>query len=358
MIQSIDELFDSQALPKVLLMFGAEDFLLEESLNKLIKYVNKTEYDSYNFDMLDADETNADTIANICSSFPMMSERRVVIVKRFDKLFTGRAKKTDKNSSIARYLSNPSPTTLLVLVADIDSLAGLASMYSGKQKDKAQKKIDSAKFPFDIILKNHEWIEFPKVYDSQYPGWVARRFKNLGKSISDKAVQLLVAQSAQSLREINNEIEKLVLFTEGKSSISEDDVLAVSGSGRTFNVFELQKSISAKDLNNALIILNNMLANDRQEMLIITMLTRYFTLLWKLIELKAKQLPIQQIASELGVNTFFIDEYMNASRLYSPADINNAFVALCDADLEMKSSYPDPLLSMHRMIIRIIEGNK
>lgn len=347
MIESIDEIIKSGNTPSVLLMFGEEELLIEESLHRLIKHLCPTENDLYNFDSVSADEVTQDVAANICAAFPMMGDRRVVVVKNFDKYFSGRAKKADKASPMTRYILNPSPSTVLILIAELDG-------YSGKQKDKS-KKFESAKPPFNTIFEKHEWIEFSKIYESNYSSWVVQRVKKAGKLISPEAAELLVAQNPPSLRDLSNEIQKLCIYADSKKEISLDDVTAVSGSSRSHNVFELQKAVGDRNLKKSLTILTSMLAHERQEMLIITMLTRYFKIIWKIVEESAKYSQNAQIAGAVGVSPYFVGEYINASKKYRPSEINDVFVSLCEADFLLKSSGGDSLFIMQNLLNKIMK---
>ena len=354
MLNSIDELIKSGKYPSVLLLFGSEDFLMEESLNKLIKNLILSESDSYNFDMLDAEETTGDQIASICSAFPMMSERRVVVVKRFEKLYAGRAKKTDKAAPLTKYIENPSPSTLLILTTELETMAGLAAMMNGKNRDKGLKKIESAKAPYDTIFGKHEWIEFPRVYESNFASWAVQRFKKAGKTIEPEAAELLVAHTVPTLRDLNNEIDKICTFLDAEREVTVEHITQISGVSRNYNVFELQKAIGNRNMKLSMEILENMLANDRQEMLIITVLTKYFITLWKVVEESAKG-DMANLANRLGVNQYFLKDYTEAARRYKPQDISRAFLALETADATLKTSASNPLFIMQNMLLKIID---
>ncbi len=132
----------------------------------------------------------------------------------------------------------------------------------------------------------------------------------------------------------------------------------IAGSNRANSVFELQNSIGRADLKKSLSILYNMLDNQRQEMLIITMLTRYFVAIWKLQEESAKTTNNAILAGKIGVTPFFLKDYTAAAKQFRPHQINNALIALCDADLQLKSTGSDNLLIMQNLITRIITGSR
>ncbi len=360
MSKTVNKIIKSGEYPQVLLLFGEEEFLLEESYHKLVNSLLKESGADYDTEILDAGETGQDRIVDSCSAYPFVSPRRNVIVKNFDKLFSGKvSKKTKESSPIARYFASPQPTTFLLLIANDDKLKGLGAAKEKAASDKnALKKIRSAKFPYNIILENFEAIEFPKVYESRFGDWINSRLKNTGKKISPEALEFLVTNTNPTLRSLNNELEKLLLHIGDRDEIKLDDVKFISGASRDYNVFELQKAVGARNLKRSLEILENMLAADRAEMLIMTIIARYFNILWKLIDIAGSTSNNYEIASKIGVSSYFVGEYMASLKRYSPSEIENALIFLTDADETLKSSSTDPLSVLTNLFVKIMDKHK
>ncbi len=355
MLESVASVIKSKKFPPILLMFGEEEFLLDEAYTLLVAAA--TDDDSmaaFNFDTFDGSELTPDALVEMASAFPMMAERRVVVVKHFDKMNISRAKDAEKKSPLTRYFANPSPTTFLLLLASVPDLNGLKSaMSNSKQQEKAQKKLKAAKFPYNILLDKCEWMEFPKLYERDMPSWVANRFKSLKREIMPDACELLVAQSGESLRDLHNEIQKIITFVPDKPRITRDDIATLIGASKTYNIFELQKSVGAGKLPEAIEIMRRMLAVDRQELLIITMLTRYFLILWKLTDAVQITRNQYELGKSVEISPFFVPEYMAALQIYSPARIERSFFALREADVAVKSSESADIV-LQKMLVKII----
>lgn len=354
MVKTLNEILKNPS--PIIFLFGEEEFLLEEVLEKIINNFC-TDKNNYDFDLLDGAQINESILVDKCSSYPMLNEKRVVVLKNAEKLFTSKSKKPDNNSLFNRYLANPAKTTLLVITAFLDNFSGIGAGISGKNKQKFEKMIENAKFPYNILLTKFDWIEFPKLYDNAIPNWIKERFKSRNKKIDDEAAQLLFAFSNGELRDIANEIEKICLFIEDRKEVTSKDISAVSGNRRLNNVFELQNAIGAKDSAKANEILFNMLSHERQEMLIITMLTRYFIAVWKVQELLDKKRSSKEIAAEISVNEYFVNDYIKPAKLFTKKAIEQAIIYLCDADFELKSSSSNNLLIMQSLIEKIISAN-
>lgn len=356
MINSIETLITTQNFPPVLLMFGEESFLLDEAYNKLIDAAVDKETGAFNFDILEGSDTTPETVVEMSSAFPMMAERRVVVVKHFDKLVTGRGgAKAEQKSPLLSYFTTPSPTTMLILLASVPDLNGITTAQNNpKQKAKAEKKLKSAKFPYKLLLQHAAWMEFPKLYDRDIPSWVATRLKQHKRSITPDACELLIAQVGTSLRDLHNEIEKILIYVRDKAKITRDDVVHLIGSSKTYNIFELQKAVGQRNAARSVEIMQRMLSVDRQELLIITMLTRYFTILWKLCEARLTSRDNFELGRTVGISPFFLPEYLGAAEQYSVRHIENAFRALCDADYAVKTSSGASDIILQKMLLNIM----
>ncbi len=357
MLESIAPLVSAKRFPPVLLMFGEEDFLVEEASTALLEAaVEQNGMESFNFDSIDGTDITPEALVGMASAFPMMAERRVVVVRHFEKMNTGRGKDAEKKSPLSQYFRNPSPTTFLLLIAATDELQGLKSALSNaKQQEKAKKKLAALKFPYNLLIGECEWIEFPKMRDSGLPSWAAERFKRLGREIAPDACELLVAQAGESLRDLHNEIQKIITFAPNKKRLTREDIAEVIGVSKNYNIFELQRTIGERNLSKALEITQRMLVVDRQELMIITMLTRYFTILWKLSELAQQTQSPFEMSKSVGVDQYFIAEYLAALKKYPRNRIETAFYALCEADIAMKStSVEGGDVILQKMLMKII----
>jgi DNA polymerase-3 subunit delta len=341
---SLDTSIKHGKIEPLYFLFGEEEFLIEESLDRIVAAAVDESTRSFNFDLLHGSEATINDVIDRAQSYPLMSERRVVVVKELDRIFSLRGK-PDAASPFARYLANPLPSTTLVMTAATSDFLTKGKSGSG------------AKAPYDAIVGNATSVQFKKIYDRELPSWVASRIKARGKEITPEGVELFVGYTGSALRVLHNEIEKLFTYVEDRKRITVDDVRAVVGTSKTYNVFELQKAVGAKQLELAVEIAVQMLRAGEPEQLILTMLTRYFTILWRLPELRSTTRDQNELARSVGISSFFIAEYLAASAKYSVAQVQNAFEALLHADITLKSTNASPSTVLQMMLVSIIQGD-
>ncbi len=359
MLVPIDDYLKKRTEIPIYLIFGEEEFLIDEALNQIISEISINQDTNYDTDFFDGDDTSLLKIIDVCERYPMVNLSKTVIVKRFDKLFTGRSnKKNDEQIKFLRYLENPLSSTQLILIASIDKIKDLSKFVKNKNlTDSGIAKLKDAKFPFDIILKKHSWVEFPKIYDNDYPLWIEKRIKLKGKIIGKQAAELLSIQVKSTLRDISSEIDKLLLFIDDRTEITDDDIHNLTGTTKEYNVFELQKSIAARDLQKCLTITLKMLEHDRQEMLIIAILNKFFLNVYKLIGLKLIAGDENVIAKEMGMQKWQLQDYLFCSRNYTPQEIEDAIFGIVETDFKLKSGFTDNLALIQNLLINILKKN-
>jgi DNA polymerase-3 subunit delta len=340
MLEHWEERFRKGPLPPVLLLFGEESFLVEEAYRLVRQQVEQQDPIGINVEVVDADDLTPQELAERARAYPAFAPLRGIFVRHAERLL-GRAGAAQ--SALAQYLQQPQPTTVLVFVADAvpESVRGISRhLRNPKQHKKAEQMVRQAPGLWRTLLQDHAWVEFPKLYDREVPSWVAQRARRYGYELTPPALEALVATVGTNLADLVNELEKLAIWanTAGLKTLDAEHVLQVVGLSRTYSVFELQAALAEGAAERALHIAQYLVRSQRQELLILSLLTRYFLMLWKLAD--AEQMPTQtdeSLAALLGVHPFFVAEYRAAYRRFGLPAIERALFALQQAEVALKT---------------------
>jgi len=324
---NLQESLASGKLAPVYLLYGEEDFLVEEATRSVTAAAVPKEAQEFNLDILRGEESDARDIVARASSFPMMADRRAVVVHNVDKLGTRDLE------ILGNYIEQPSNSTCLVLIGG---------------------KIDTRKRPYTIVKRTGIAVEFKPLYEDRVPAWIAARVKKQKHEITQDACRLLAAYVGTSLRELQNELEKIYIYMGSRTSITADDITAVVGMSKELSVFELQKAVGAKDLRRSSEIMERMLDGGGSVPFIIVMLTGYFTSLYRLHDLRRRNASQQEMASEARVSPYFLKEYLDALALFSVHEIERAFEILVGADEQSKTSAADPKQIMLLVLVQLL----
>jgi DNA polymerase-3 subunit delta len=314
----------------VYLLFGEEDYLVEEAAETIIAAALKNADKAFNLDVLRATDADAREIVACASAFPVVSERRVVVVREPEKL-TGRDPEL-----LITYIENPLASTVLLLVS---------------------VKPDFRTKLFATAKSRGVALEFRPLYENRIPGWITEQVQFLGKRIDLQGAKLLAACSAPSLREVRNEIDKLCMYAGERTELTVADVSAVVGMSREFTPFELQKAVGVRDAGRAIAILERLLETGVAIPLIIATLTRFFMTLSKVHDLKRRGSSFGEMAAAVHIPPFFFREIEEAINHQPPESCEQAFLLLAEADERTKSGVADPRLAMQDLVVLLCGEN-
>ncbi len=141
----------------VYLLYGEEDFLIDEMVQSFIKTAVDEGTRGFNLDIVYGSDLEAKDVVALASAYPMMAERRVVVVRDFDRL--------RNNEQLIGYIEQPSETTSLLLLAE---------------------KVDMRRKPYVTLKTKAEIIECRPLYDDRVPDWIISRVKERGKVITSE----------------------------------------------------------------------------------------------------------------------------------------------------------------------------
>lgn len=292
--------------------FGEETFLIDQLQELLIDEALDPSQHDFNLDVVYGSEADASEVLGLCQGFPAGAQRRVVIVREFEKL--------ENNRQFKDYAERPNPQALVLLACSTNP--------------------NLSAHPYRALKENATWSEFRSPYDNEMPGWIQKYVQGRGHDIEPKAVQMLADYVGTDLQRAASEIEKLVTFAGARDRLTADDVLAASGQTREFNVFELQNAIGEGRHADAARIAERLLqqaSDPRSEaIMVVAVLNGYFDKLWKLQKPGVMRQNKYQLAKYVGVNPYFVEEYKHAAQRYDRRSIADAYAALLAADYELK----------------------
>ena len=291
-------------------LMGDEPYYIDNIASYIEKNVLSEEEKGFNQTILYGRDVSVDEIASSAKRFPMMADYQVIIVKEAQDL----SRSIEK---LVSYAENPQPTTILVFCYKY-------------------KKIDKRKKLYKALKKTGILFESKPLYENKVPDWIKKNLHSKGYTISPKAAHLLVEFLGTDLGKINNELEKLALILPKNTQITPNIIEENIGISKDFNNFELQKALGAKDFQKAYRITNYFAQNPKDNSILMTIpiLFRYFSLVLQYHGLKDHN-P-KSVASALGVNPYFVNDYSTAAKNYPMKKVSKIIEVLRDIDAKSK----------------------
>ena len=312
MIQTYNQIIKNLSedkFSKIYLLMGEETFFIKKICqffeNNFIEDQNK----SFNQEIFYGRDISIENIISSCKSFPMMSDKKLVIIKEAQELDIFKRNNDKKNELLINYLSNVNSSTTLIFCLSNKTL---------DKRGKLFKSFNESSCILDSSSKDN------KIYDNQLPKWIESEVYKKKYSISDDALLILTENIGNNLEKIDNALNKIYSNIESKN-ISKDDILNLVGINREYNLFEFQDSLIDRNSLKCGKIMNYFTSNEKKfpiQQLIIYMYGFYS----KLLVVKSKNLSNPDtISSEISVHPYVARSYARAMQNYS---LNELFMII------------------------------
>ena len=312
MIQTYNQIIKNLSedkFSKIYLLMGEETFFIKKICqffeNNFIEDQNK----SFNQEIFYGRDISIENIISSCKSFPMMSDKKLVIIKEAQELDIFKRNNDKKNELLINYLSNVNSSTTLIFCLNNKTL---------DKRGKLFKSFNESSCILDSSSKEN------KIYDNQLPKWIESEVMKKKYFISNDALLILTENIGNDLEKIDNALNKIYSNIESKN-ISKDDILNLVGINREYNLFEFQDSLIDRNSLKCGKIMNYFTSNEKKfpiQQLIIYMYGFYS----KLLVVKSKNLSNPDtISSEISVHPYVARSYARAMQNYT---LNELFMII------------------------------
>lgn len=331
--EDVNQQINQKNFEPIYFLHGAESFYIDKLTDRLEGEILSESEKAFNQSVLYGEDVDFKQVLDHCRQYPMMSERRVVIIRE--------AQSMKDLSKLEPYLSQPTPSTTLVISYKHKKLDGRTS-FAKAIKSKA------------VVM------ESKVLYDNQVEGWIAKLLNSKKIKYEAGVTALLAENLGNDLQKIDREIEKLRTNLKEGEKVGPAMVERYIGISRQYNVFELQKAMSMGDMEKVMKITRYFADNVKEvhPVVIVASLYNYFSRL--LTVGMNKGASDKDLQSKLKLSSaFFIREYKQALRFWNGRKVLNAFEVLSEYDLKLKgvnnrSTNPSEILK--EMMWRLMTG--
>lgn len=319
---ALDQAIGARAFAPAYYFHGDDDFQKEAAARRLVDAVVDPATRDFNLETRRGSDLDAETLASLLGTPPMMADRRMVVVRDVPAL------KKEARAALDAYLASPARDLVLLVMAP------------------AEAKVDSP------LQKRCEAIEFAPPDGSRLQRWIIDHVKTaLGGTITSGAADLLTSAVGNDLPTLATELEKLMSYANG-AAIDDDAVAAIVGIRRGETLGDLLDRISARDAKGALGMLEVVLGQPKTNAVTVVMAlsTQMFGIAFARAALD-RGTPASRIPGELfgflksGGGAYTGRPWGEATAAWSAAvkhwparDLDAALDALLGADIALKES--------------------
>ncbi len=252
-------------------LYGEEEYLAELFIRRLKRALITPDAQGFNIERFDlAGMRWADVIDTARTAPFFFSPWRIVVVKAWEddrerKDSKGRREGSGRLSSldekiIREYFRSPAARTVLVVAVTgrVKKTHPLVRLFVSLPRSKVQSG------------------ELKPLKEGPLHNWMGKQLAALGKSATPAALSRLEEVVGNNLRRIDQELEKIVLYTAERKMIDLDDVYQVCEWTRSFVEWDLSNSLKKGDSRQSLVTLNRAFQEGEKPEHILRILANFF----------------------------------------------------------------------------------
>lgn len=322
-------------------MYGAEDFLMSWAIDLVKeKYVSE-EYRDFDIIDLDGEACAAGDIVAAARSYSMFSDRRVVIVRNFMPLYhKGTKAEAASDEKLIELCREVNDSTVVVYVLESKHEKEMTAF--GKKLMKACNSYD-----------------FARLDKAELAGFINKRLHSAGLLIGRNELQYLIdlsgyyyKDSDYSLYDMNRDLLKITNACEG-DTVGKDLIEELLIGADDKFVFNLIDAITSGNNSKAMEMTTAILQEDDNAMMLLSLITKQFELMYDALELADEGYTISVMAKEIGVNEFRFKKAYQAARRFNRSRIRNILIHLYNLDRDIKMGDIDRDVAMELFVATV-----
>ena len=210
----------------VYVLMGEEPYFIDKIEDLLIKYVLDDAERDFNQTIFYGIDSDPLTVMNTARRFPMMSQRRLVIIKEAQHL--------SKIDMLSHYVKAPVPSTVFAICHKYKKIDGKTSLVNEAKKT-------------GIVF------ESKKIYDNKMPEFIVSFMRQHSIDIDGKNAQIIANYIGNDLNRLEKEVEKLeiVFGNQAVKRVTPEIIETNIGISKDYNSFEFVNAIASKDVLRA-----------------------------------------------------------------------------------------------------------
>lgn len=169
-------------------LHGPEDILKDEAVQAIVDRALDPALRDFNFDQRSAAQLDPEAIFSLCTTLPMMAERRAIVLREVE----GWKRKPRTRAAFLKYLERPAAESVVILVQ------GAAEEAEDKELVRGAYAVACEPLPAARARR-----------------WLLRRAGALGVSLEDAAADHLLLATGNSLGAVAAELQKLAALPAG-----------------------------------------------------------------------------------------------------------------------------------------------
>lgn len=333
----------------LIFLYGADSFRQREYLRELkAKFQREVDQFGMSVEELDGEKLAIAKLSEVSGAVSMFTRKRLIII---DRLF----KQKDEKSfaAISEYLQKQAAGDHIFVLLH---LAEESSFAPGKGE-----KLPKYKQGFyDWCVKQPLSKNFPKFSQSELINWLKKRVETKGGQISNDAVAMLMAYTAEDLWQLDQEIDKLANLKLGQSDnpkegfkIEMADVKLIVQGSFSEHIFALIDAIGERNKSRAIKLFEEELLAGQAPEQILAMILRQYKMILSVRDGLERGINEKELEKEMKMNSYVMRKVSSQAKLYTVATLKTIFANLIKLEQQYKTGKIDLVAGLNVFLARI-----
>ncbi len=318
-----------QLVPAYLIL-SKEEFDREQAVDCLLTHLLKDEpARDLACTIFDGDNTAAETIIGELNTTPFLTRRKVVLVRRFDRI--------KKNKGFDAYLQATNPKVTLILSGE--ALAANTTLY--KQAEKA-----------GVILAVAEKKPWEK--EAAAITWLQQEALKEGKNLPAAVAKALVKHSGYDQALLRQELIKLACYADERETLTLDDVSALCTRVNIETIWQLSEAIFRRQAASAFRIGHALLDEGSALLALIYALRTQFHTEFQVCSLLVSGGP-DSVSQEFPyMKGKILQNHIEMAQGYGLERLRRGLLVIDDTELRAKNSGAEQQLLLDRLLAKLV----
>lgn len=315
-------------LKPIYLFYGEEEYLKEYYINKIAELIPDGGFPEFNHISFNGIRPFSE-YDEVWESFPMMAEKRLVVIKNSEILKQSRGagvSTEEKKEFWGEKLKHTADDTVVIF---------------------SEVSADKRSTLYKTISKCGLAVEFNYMKEDELVTYVLKQCSDNGRKITKNTAQYLVSRVDPGLNNLNNELKKLFDFC-GNEIYSSDVERVVSKSLQVIT-FDLTDSIMERNPKKAISVLNDIKTDTKSSSFAVLylMLASFEKILHaKLMTGRDNR----EIAAAISVSPFVVRKYIDSAKRFSVDNLTKMVTRVAEIDLEIKEGKIDEWTALYTYV--------
>lgn len=313
---------------------GNDENLIKEAIKEIKNKVVDETFIDFNYIKIDGEKVNMDTIVTSCETLPFISEKKIIDIYRCNFLKDG--KKEDKGMNVAelkKYVKNLPEYTILVMYYLFDN-----------DREKPSSKIKG----FEGL---GEVIKVDKLKGMAFQNKVRDIFNEQNKKIGKTELNYFCSIIENNMDIVTNEVEKLILYTDGRE-ITKEDIVKLMPYEKESDIFNLVSHLSERSIKRAIDVFNDLVYKGEKPTNILSMIERQFKLLLSIKILMKNGKGKGEIIERHKLNPYIAEKMISQSKGFSEKALKMNLELCLNTEKDIKSTSIDEKNAIEILMVK------